>query len=61
MMVRFGRQPVFSNSARPRAVSINDTAPLMGSSAPFTHASWWLPKMTHSSGNVAPSMRTMTL
>jgi hypothetical protein len=61
MTVRFGRQPAFSNSARPRPVSISDTAPLTGSSAPFTHASWWLPKITHSSGNVDPSMRTMTL
>jgi hypothetical protein len=40
MIVRFGRQPDFNNSARPRPVSISDTAPLIGSSAPFTQASW---------------------
>jgi hypothetical protein len=59
--VRFGRQPLFISSERPRAVSINATAPLMGSSAPFTHASWWLPKTIHSSGKADPSMRTITL
>jgi hypothetical protein len=39
MIVRDGRQPAFSNSPRPRAVSISAEAPLIGSSAPITHAS----------------------
>jgi hypothetical protein len=39
MIVRLGRQPVFSTSDKPRAISISATAPLVGSSAPFTHAS----------------------
>ena len=61
MIVRDGRQPVFNNSPRPRAVSISAEAPLIGSSAPITHASWWLPKTIHSSGRVVPGMRATTL
>jgi hypothetical protein len=39
MIVLFGFQPLLSNSPRPRAVSIKATLPLVGSEAPFTHAS----------------------
>src|SRR5439155_1378470 len=34
--------------------------PEIGSSAPFTQASWWLPRMIHSSGAPVPGMRAIT-
>src|SRR4029453_8356319 len=38
-IVRFGFHPDLSSSPKPRAVSISATLPLVGSDAPFTHAS----------------------
>jgi hypothetical protein len=60
-MVRFGFQPVLASSPTARASSISATMPLVGSSAPLTHASWWLPRTTHSSGRSEPLSRAMTL
>src|SRR5256885_17064488 len=34
--------------------------PLTGSSAPFTHASWWLPRITHWSGFAEPRRTAIT-
>jgi len=56
MMVRFGFQPDLTNSPRDRASSRMATCPEMGSSAPFTHPSWWLPRITHSSGKTEPGI-----
>ena len=39
---------------------VTGAIPLTGSAAPFTHASWWLPRMIHSSGNVDPWIRATT-
>ena len=48
------RQPLFDISPSARASSSSGTRPDTGSSAPFTHASWWLPRTIHSSGNCTP-------
>jgi hypothetical protein len=37
------------------------TFPLVGSSAPLFHASWWFPWTIHSSGKSVPSIFAMTL
>jgi len=41
-------------------ISSTATRPDSGSSAPFTHASWWLPKITHSSGQRSPGIVAIT-
>ena len=59
-MVRFGFHPCFSSAAIARASSSTAIVPEIGSSAPFTQASWWLPRRIHSSGYAAPGMRAIT-
>ena len=59
-MVRRGFQPCFKSWPYARASSSSGTNPEIGSSAPFTQASWWLPRITHSSGATAPGMRAIT-
>ncbi len=58
--VRLGCQPFFTNSPMALASSNNADCPLIGSLAPFTHASWWLPLITHSSGKVLPFIFAIT-
>src|SRR5439155_1745708 len=43
-----------------RASSSSGAWPESGSWAPFTHASWWLPRMIHASGSAEPGMRAIT-
>ena len=59
-MVRFGRQPRSTSAPIARASSSSAESPLIGSSAPLTQASWWLPRMTHSSGHTEPSIFATT-
>ncbi len=60
MSVRFGRWPFFSISPSDRVVSMREDVPLLGSTPPKTHASWWLPRVIHSSGRSLPLMRAST-
>src|SRR5712692_1757823 len=59
-MVRLGFQPDFSNSPIPCTASNMAAVPLLGSTAPYTQASRWLPATTHSSGDSLPRTRPIT-
>ena len=61
-MLRSGRQPVASSAPSPRATSSSAAVPELGSAAPNTHASRWLPSRMgwSSSGGSEPSIRPMT-
>ena len=51
--MRFGLHPLFSSSPKAARRLHQRRSPLVGSAAPLTHASWWLPWMIHSSGKLA--------
>src|SRR5215217_2904989 len=60
IIVRRGFQPCFNNSPNPRPTSNIAEEPLFGSTAPNTHASRWLPRITQRSFSSFPPTRPTT-
>mmetsp|Transcript_9094 Transcript_9094/g.31651 ORF Transcript_9094/g.31651 Transcript_9094/m.31651 type:complete len:264 (-) Transcript_9094:699-1490(-) len=56
-----GRHPAPCSAPSAAATSSSTAVPLLGSVAPPTHASRWLPTITTRSGSTAPSKRATTL
>src|ERR1051326_9251104 len=59
-IVLSGFQPCFSSSEIPCTDSSMAAVPLLGSTAPYTHASRWFPSTTHSSGYFVPGIFPIT-
>jgi len=60
IIVLLGFHPEPNRAENQRATSSSAAVPMLGSTAPFVHASLWFPRRTYQSGSFDPFMTAKT-